>query len=237
MRIASLLLATVAVLGCGASASPVQGTAPASAGAVSLIPPNNSSIALPAPKLDGAMSVEKALHERRSLRTPRADPLTLEQVGQLCWAAQGITDAKGHRTASSAHASYPLELYVLAGSVEGLRPGTYRYEPASHALQIAGAVDRRAALVDEGIGQAWIAGAPAIFVVTGSAGKMTKVKERAQGLMNVEAGLAAQGFFLQATSLGLGSTYVGGFKPQQAAAVLGLPDGQEVLAVLPVGRR
>jgi SagB-type dehydrogenase family enzyme len=183
------------------------------------------------------MAIEKVLHDRRSLRTPAPDALGLEQVGQLCWAAQGVTDGKGHRTASSALATYPLELYVLAGQVTGLQPGMYHYEPASHSLQTFAAVDRRAELVDKAIGQQWIATAPVVFVITGRAAKMTKMADRAQAFMNVEAGLATQGLFLQATSLGLGSTFVGGFKPKEAAAVLALPEGDEILAVLPVGKR
>lgn len=237
MRIALLFVAAALCAACNPSQSPRPATSATPPGPVSLIPPTNNSIKLPPPRLDGAMSLEKALHGRRSLRSPLADPLTLEQVGQLCWAAQGLTDDKGHRTASSAHATYPLELYVLAGSVNGLRPGMYRYEPASHSLQLAGAVDRRAELVDKGIGQVWIATAPAVFVITGRAEKMAKMKDRSTAFMNVEAGLATQGFFLQATSLGLGSTFVGGFKPVEARAALGLSEAEEILAVLPVGRR
>lgn len=237
MRIALLVTAAALCAACNTSQFPRPAASASPPGPVSLIPPTNNSIALPSPKLDGTMSVEKALHDRRSLRAPSPDALTLEQVGQLCWAAQGVTDDKGHRTASSAHATYPLELYVLAGAVNGLQPGMYHYEPASHSLQIAGAVDRRAELVEKGIGQAWIASAPAVFVITGRADKMAKMKERAAAFMNVEAGLATQGFFLQATSLGLGSTFVGGFKPQEARAALGLSEAEEILAVLPVGRK
>ncbi len=237
MRVSLLFAIPALCIACNTSQSPRPVASAPPPGSVSLVPPSNNAIALPAPKLDGTMSVERALHDRRSLRAPSADALTLEQVGQLCWAAQGVTDGKGHRTASSARASYPLELYVLAGAVNGLQPGMYRYEPASHALQIAGAVDRRAELVEKSIGQAWISTAPAVFVITGRADKMAKMKDRAVAFTNVEAGLATQGFFLQATSLGLGSTFVGGFEPRDARAVLGLSEAEEILAVLPVGRR
>jgi len=199
--------------------------------------PTAGRIALPKPRTEGTVSVETALHQRRSLRAPAVTPLTLTEVGQLCWAAQGITDAKGHRTAPSAHATYPLQLYVLAGAVEDLAPGLYRYVPAVHALELVVAGDARLDFERRGVGQAWIARAPVIFVISGSVRKMAGMGDRAAQLMAVEAGLASQGFFLQAEALGLGSTYVGGFRPREAHDALKLPDGEEVLAVLPVGRK
>lgn len=196
-----------------------------------------ADVALPAPAAEGKMSVEAALKQRRSLRNPAPAPLALEDLAQLCWAAQGVTDEKGHRTAASAHGTYPLELYVLAGAVTDLPAGLYRYAPGKHALARVAAGDLRAELVQRGIGQAWIAKAPAIFVIAGAPAKMAEMQEHGLPFLWIEAGLAAQGFFLEATARGLGSTYVGGFRPAEARAVLGLPAGEEVLAVLPVGRR
>ncbi|MGC4114470.1 MAG: SagB/ThcOx family dehydrogenase [Myxococcales bacterium] len=198
------------------------------------------SIALPAPKTDGKVSLEKALKERRSVRTPSPDALALADVGQLCWAAQGTTDDKGHRTTPSAMATYPLDLYVLAGSVTGLAPGLYRYDTAKHALIPLKPGDRRAELVEKAIGQDWIKKAPAVFFVTGTVARATpKIKDEARAKVFVaqESGLAAQAFFLQATALGLGSTFVGGFKVDVTREFLALPAGEEPLAVLPVGKR
>jgi SagB-type dehydrogenase family enzyme len=201
-------------------------------------------VALPAPKTDGKVSIEAALKQRRSVRSFAPTPLTLEEVGQLCWAAQGVTDDKGHRTAPSARATYPLELYVVAGAVTGLSPGLYRYEPARHSLQLVASGDKRADLDQKAVGQSWmpIAKAAAAFVISGNAAKTSggggpAARERGVHFMWVEAGLAAQGFFLEATALGLGSTYVGGFRPAETQAVLELPSSEEVLAILPVGRR
>ena len=194
-------------------------------------------VALPAPKTDGAFSLEKALHERRSLRVPAETPLRLGEIGQLCWAAQGVTDDRGHRTAPSAMATYPLELYVLAGAVTDLAPGLYHYEPGQHALTLRAAGAQLAEFEQKAVGQGWTAKAPVMFIISGSTAKMTRMRDRAPQFMWVEAGLAAQGFFLQATALGLGSTYIGGFDPGQARSVLGLPEGEDVLAVLPVGHK
>ena len=108
MRVSLLFAIPALCIACNPSQSPRPAASAPPPGSVSLVPPGNNSIALPAPKLDGTMSVERALHDRRSLREPSADALTLEQVGQLCWAAQGVTGCKGHRTASSARAICPL---------------------------------------------------------------------------------------------------------------------------------
>lgn len=192
---------------------------------------------LPAARTQGTVSVEAALHQRRSLRAPAVTPLSLADVGQLCWAAQGITDDTGHRTAPSARAAYPLQVYLVAGSVTDLPPGVYRYLPAGHALEQLAAIDRRAELERRAVGQSWVARAPVVFVITGAVARMSGMGDRAAQFMAVEAGLAAQGFFLQAEALGLGSTYVGGFRPGEARQALDLPEGEEVLAMLPVGRR
>lgn len=195
------------------------------------------TVALPAPKTDGGISVEKALKERRSMRSPTDAPLTLENLSQLCWAAQGVTDSKGHRTAPSAYATYPLEVYVLAGRVAGLAPGLYRYRPDKHDLESLAPGDRRADLDEKAVGQGWIGKAPALFVVAGVVQRSAKMGEAAPRAMWTEAGLAAQGLLLEAVSLGLGSTFVGGFKPDAARAVLGLPAGEDVLGILPVGHK
>jgi SagB-type dehydrogenase family enzyme len=215
----------------------------ASAAAAAPAAVETPAIALPAPHADGAVSVEQALATRRSVRGMAERPLTLAEVGQLCWAAQGITDDQGHRTAPSAMATYPLEVYVIADAVADLGAGIYRYQPAGHALVVhAGTAaltpPLRDALVAKVVGQDWIKTAPAILVITGTAERMgERFVDRRHDFMCVEAGLAAQGFFLQATALGLCSTYVGGFDPAAARAFLELPAGEEVLAVLPVGAR
>ncbi|HUJ24533.1 MAG TPA: SagB/ThcOx family dehydrogenase [Myxococcales bacterium] len=208
--------------------------------AILLVAAGEPAVKLPAPRADGTVSVEAALRQRRSVRKFAAGSLGIAEVGQLCWAAQGVTDDQGHRTAPSARALYPLRLYVLAGDVSGLEPGLYRYLPAGHALQLVARGDRRADFDAKAVSQRWttIAAAPAVFVIAGDgAGSGAAFGDRGRPFLWAEAGLAAQGFFLQATALGLGSVFVGGFQPAPAREVLGLPAGEEVLAVLPVGRR
>jgi len=93
-----------------------------------------TSIILPPPHTDGGAYLNKALEERRSIRTLKNDSLTLETVSQLLWAAQGITDDKGHRTTGSAYEAYPLEVYILAGNITNSTAGVYHYKPQNHSL-------------------------------------------------------------------------------------------------------
>ncbi len=170
--------------------------------------------------------------------------MTLADVGQLCWAAQGQNDPESFkRTAPSAHGVYPLELYVAAGAVSGLATALYHYDPDSHALQLVAPGDRRPDL-DRMVMQTWnhLATAPAGFVLSGKLSKMTDsadllVRARASEFMWAEVGCVAQGFFLQATARGLGSIFIGGFNPKAALEILGLPATEEVLALFPVGKR
>ena len=203
-----------------------------------------TTVALPGPKTEGQVCVAAALKMRRSFRVFEEAPLSLEDISQLCWAAQGVTGPGGHRAAPSAHGIFPLELYVAAGAVADLASGLYHYTPADHALALISSEDKRPELDQKGVAQPWnpTSRAPVVFVISGNIGKMTGsfdplVKARAVEFMWAEAGLAARGFFLEATARGLASVFTGGIRPKEARAVLGLPPSEEVLAVLPVGRR
>lgn len=195
-------------------------------------------IRLPDPAHSGAASLEDLLARRRSVRDFAARPLALAEVAQLAWAAQGVTHGDGLRTAPSAGALYPLELYVVAGAVEGLEPGVYRYLPAGHHLELASAGDRRRPLATAAFGQGWVGGAPAIFVFAGVYERTTwKYAERGRRYVHMEVGHAAQNLFLQAVALGLAGVVVGAFDDAAVASVLHLPEGVQPLSLLPVGRQ
>ena len=82
------------------------------------------AVPLPTPVFDGGVSIEHALAAHRTIRRFSGTPLRLAELGQLLWAAQGVTHKAGYRTAPSAGALYPLELFVIAGNVDELTPGT-----------------------------------------------------------------------------------------------------------------
>ena len=95
-----------------------------------------AQITLPKPAQSGDVSVESALASRRSLRQFSDSAVTLQQLSQLLWAAQGLTSSRGNRTAPSAGGLYPLEVYLVVENVSGLAAGTYRYHPKGHRLSL-----------------------------------------------------------------------------------------------------
>lgn len=200
-------------------------------------------IALPEPRSDGTLSVEQALGKRRSVREYAEGPLTLVELGQVLWAAQGVTEPQedwpsGLRTAPSAGALYPLELYVLAAQVDGLDVGLYRYVPREHALQPVAGGDVRKALGRAALRDRSITGAPAVLVVAAEY-RRTAVKygDRAERYVHIEVGAVAQNVHLQSESLGLGTVIVGAFHDEAVKSALDLPPGHEPLAVMPLGRQ
>ncbi|HEY5995017.1 MAG TPA: SagB/ThcOx family dehydrogenase [Gallionellaceae bacterium] len=195
------------------------------------------TIRLPQPRLDSSFSVERALQARRSVRDFSGAALSLDETGQLLWAAQGITGPHGQRTAPSAGALYPLEILLVAGNVAGLAPGVYRYVTAGHTLTPLAAGDRRISLAQAAVDQQWMQTAPAVIVFCAVEKRSTwKYGSRGLSYIHIEVGHAAQNVFLQAQALGLGAAVVGAFDETKLASVLQLPKVQIPLYLMPVGK-
>lgn len=194
-------------------------------------------IRLPEPRYDSAISVEKALLQRRSIRNYAAKSLTLAEVSQLLWAAQGITESgEGLRTAPSAGALYPLEVYVAAGNVQDLAPGLYHYRPGAHELQKIAAGDVRQALSSAALGQDCVEEGAAVFVISAVYERTArKYGDRSSRYVPMEAGHAAQNIYLQATALNLGTVVAGAFRDDAVKRAMGLPAEEEPLYLMPVG--
>jgi SagB-type dehydrogenase family enzyme len=193
-------------------------------------PPSPGVRLLPVPERDGSTSVEAAIEARRSVRDLDPRPLTDAQVGQLLWSAQGVTDPAGLRAAPSAGATYPLELYAVTPD------GVARYVPTDHGLLDHLAGDHRAEVAATTRGQAWVADAPLVVVVTGvEARTAERYGDRAHRYLLLEAGHAAQNLLLQATAMGLVGTPVGAFDDDALARALLLPDAEVPLYLLPIG--
>jgi SagB-type dehydrogenase family enzyme len=192
-----------------------------------------TTVQLPKPEIRDHASLSDALRQRRSVRAYSGRSLTLQQVGQLLWAAQGRNDPSGLRTAPSAGALYPLELLVAAGDVTGLDPGVYRYRPQQHALEMLHAGER---LAGAALGQHWVADSAAVLIITAVYERTTrKYGERGKRYVHIEVGHAAQNALLQAASLGLAAAVVGAFDDSALASLLDLPAPEQPLYLLPVG--
>jgi SagB-type dehydrogenase family enzyme len=187
-------------------------------------------ITLPKPNQDGSISLEQAIAARRSRRDFLPQSLTLEQISQLTWAAQGQDAHSHYRTAPSAGATYPLELFVVTGD------GLFRYLPAKHSLEKLAGQDLRAALASAALGQEFVEAAPLTLVFTAEFSRTTNhYGKRGIRYVYMEAGHAAQNVHLQAEALGLGSVAVGAFDDASVSKVLSLPDYLEPLYMVTVG--
>ncbi len=190
------------------------------------------TVKLPSPTYDGAVSIERTLAERRSIRSYKEEPLTLNELSQILWAAQGITEPKkGLRTAPSPRALYLLELYVLPGNVSNLPMGIYKYQPQGHELVKIADGDKKAELF-KAVGQAPIKNAPVALVISG-----LSEKTQSPTWMYLEAGHAAQNVYLQTVSLKLGTVAMGGFKEEEVRKVLNLSEKEQPLYIMPIGKK
>ena len=193
---------------------------------------------LPAPMFNSETSVEEALSKRRSVRDYTIEPLSLMEVSQLLWAAQGITE-KTHslKTAPSAGALYPLEVYLAAANVKDISAGLFKYDPGSHSLKKIVDGDKRQDISDASLRQDAIEECSAIIIIT-AVYERTSVKygRRTERYVHMEVGHAGQNIYLQAVSLGIGTVMIGAFQDEALKKVLDLPANEFPLAVYPIGK-
>jgi SagB-type dehydrogenase family enzyme len=190
---------------------------------------------LPEPKRSGSTSVEEALAERRSIREYSKDSLSLADVSQLLWAAQGETADWGGRTAPSAGALYPLEIYLVAGSVQGLDAGLYHYDPEKHAVTQTKKGDLRQRVTEASLYQDEITKAPATIIISAVYERtMAKYGDRGIRYVHMEVGSVAENIYLQVESLSLGTVFIGAFDDDEVKQALGIDE--EPLAIMPVGK-
>lgn len=191
-------------------------------------------IPLPTPKLKGTVSVEQAIAERRSQRAYKDEPMTMQQLSQMLWAGQGITEPKtGKRTAPSAFEVYPYTMYVLVRNVIGLQPGLYEYLPTQHALGDMKLADANTLLNNSGI-EAVAKNSPVVVLLSAALDKgVAKLKTGAVPSAYLEGGHIGQNMYLEAQSLQLGMVVTGGVGT--AAKALQLDPAETVVYVIPMG--
>ena len=188
-------------------------------------------IVLPSPELKSNISLEEALSKRRSVRNFSSKELSLDQISQILWAAQGITQkSSGYRTAPSAGALYPLEIFLLKSD------GLFHYVPDGHKIIKLSSDDLRPELLSGVLFQKFVTEAPVSIVITAVYERTTvKYGERGIRYAHLEAGHACQNILLQATSLGLGAVPVGAFDDSYLQDVMNIPENYIPLYIIPIG--
>jgi SagB-type dehydrogenase family enzyme len=187
-------------------------------------------INLPAPELKGAVSVGEALAKRESVRQFSTAPLAPQQLSQLLWAAQGVTRKWGGRTAPSAGALYPLEVYLAT------RDGLFHYVPSGHRLMQISDKNPLPVIAAAALGQSAVLEAPAVFVICAVYERTSgKYRDRAERYVKIEVGHAAQNILLQAFAMGLGAVPIGAFDDRMIQQSLQLHPDRQPLYIIPVG--
>ncbi|MDM8544059.1 SagB/ThcOx family dehydrogenase [Desulfococcaceae bacterium HSG9] len=194
---------------------------------------------LPPVTMEGMISVEQAIKQRRTVRSYKPKMLHLEQLTKLLWSAQGVTDeSRFKRAVPSAGALYPMDIYTVAGqdSVEQINAGVYHYESKKHLLTQVTAQDLRDEVAKAALFQTWMAEAPLNFVITAEYSRVTsKYGKRGVRYARIEAGHIGQNLFLQAEALGLKAGIVGAFHDKKLIDVMKIPRTHEPLLIMPVG--
>lgn len=195
-------------------------------------------VKLSPPRHDSETSLEKAILKRRSIREYKDEPLVISEISQLLWAAQGVTDKeKGLRTAPSAGALYPLEVYLAVFKADGLKDGIYKYKPDSHELIKTIEGDKKEELFRAVGEQSSVKEAGAVIVFAAVYERTTgKYGERGKKYVHIEVGHAAQNVYLQVVSLNLGAVVIGAFDDGEIKRIMGMSENEEPLYIMPVGK-
>jgi SagB-type dehydrogenase family enzyme len=181
------------------------------------------------------------LEKRYSCREFQERILNIDDIAAMLWAACGKKhDSVTHatRTAPSAGATYPLELYIVVGrnSVDKLRDGVYYYSIEEHSLQLISEGDKRVELSGACLGQDFINEAPVSLVIAAKFNRTTgHYGTRGERYVYMEAGHASQNTYLAVTNLGLATVEVGAFIDDSVKRVLNLDKDCTPLIVMPVG--
>ncbi len=189
---------------------------------------------LPAPHKQGFISLEEVLYKRRSVRDYRKEPITLYHLSQILWAAQGITSEYGYRTAPSAGALYPIEIYFSAENVESIDSGIYKYDPLNHQIICLKFGFYNQQLYKACLYQPHVADAAVVLIISAVFERTTqKYGERGMRYVFIEAGHVSQNVYLQATALGLGAVSIGAFEEEMIKEIAGIKE--EPIYVMCIG--
>jgi SagB-type dehydrogenase family enzyme len=193
---------------------------------------------LPSPDTRGKLSLEQAIAKRRSVRRFKAEPLTLEQISQLLWSAQGITGTGDGRATPSAGATYPLEVFIVVGEhgSPSLAAGLYHYDAGNHSISLQQTGDLRQTLADTALGQSSIARCPVAMVICAVHPRTAyRYGRRGERYVHMEVGHVGQNVALQAVALGLGTVMVGAFEDEEVQKALKLEEQFKPLYIIPIG--
>ncbi|KAL0220006.1 hypothetical protein P9112_005659 [Eukaryota sp. TZLM1-RC] len=191
---------------------------------------------LPSPHTFDGMSFAQVLNQRRSKRSFCEQSLSLSEISQLCYSAQGIS-SNNKRVCPSAGALYPLELYIVVQNVDDLQPGLYKYNPGPHELNLLIIGNLTHPIYNAALRQESVMSAPVNFVFSAVYDRIcSKYGHRGERYAHIEVGHAAQNLCLRATSLSLHTVCIGAFDGERLSKSMNLPVTEAPLYIVPVGK-
>lgn len=197
------------------------------------VKPIREVIVLPKPKLTSSTALEEAIQSRRSKRYYSEQPVTQQELSQILWSAQGITDEAGHRAAPSARSAYPFSIYVVVRNVSGIPAGLYLYNPKDHSLGSLGLANAGDRLIEAKV-QDNSQKSPVVLALVAAPAKMLEKAPDNDPMPNIylEAGHIGQNIYLQVESLKMATVVTGGFSKEAVATALELDAQNEVITYL-----
>lgn len=185
-------------------------------------------VELPKPNLNRSGAVMKALSERQSTREYASKALSLADLSDLLWAANGINRSdSGKRTAPSAMNKQDVDVYVV------LPEGTYLYDAKKHQLNLVAEGDHRGAVAG---GQAFVKTAPVSLVLVSDISRFGDAKSARNQLMGaMDAGIVSQNISLFCSSANLATVPRASMDFDQLKKVLKLKEAQMPMMNHPVG--
>ncbi len=204
-------------------------------------------VKLPEPEFPRKVSVEDAIRTRRSIREYTKDYITLSELSTILYLSVGITawepGAYGLRmfplrAYPSAGALQPVEVYVYADRVTGLRKGIYHYNPVEHSLELLKEGDYSRRLAEIALGQRHVRDGAVVLILTIYwARTRWKYGDRGYRYALLDAGFAGENIYLACQALGLGTCAVGAFFDDELCELLEIDCKDEIpVLMFPVGR-
>lgn len=185
-------------------------------------------VKLPKPNLNRAGTVMKALSERQSTREYASKALSLADLSDLLWAANGINRPEfGKRTAPSALNKQDVDVYVI------LPEGSYLYDAKNHQLTLVAEGDHRDAVAG---GQTFVKTAPVSLVLVSDVSRFGDAQKTQNQLVGaMDAGIVSQNISLFCANAKLATVPRGSMDAAQLKKVLKLKDSQIPMLNHPVG--
>jgi nitroreductase len=189
---------------------------------------DGNSIKLNAPNKERGLTIMKALEQRKSTREYADKQLSVQDLSDLLWAANGINRPdEGKRTAPTAMNQQEIDIYVLTAD------GASLYDAKNNVLQVVTKDDLRPMLA---AGQDFVTTAPVVLLIVADASRFRGGDtEHGRTMMACDAGIVSQNISLFCSGCGFVTVPRAMMDREPLAKALGLSESCQLYLNHPVG--